>query len=194
MPTFRSSIWLVLIGVAHTGLMLTSIYCIYRINISEAGLPSFGDTHQTLWVNTALFGFIGSLLFFGRKAYVYLITDKFFRVEADIVAERGVAPALVEGRLRSRTIGYYMYLSLRPLGGIVIGPIVAMLILGGLTTLTKSAAMNASSLSPAGLFLIYLFSVVGGYTSSDMFDYLSKIGSRLTSKSRTESAMRRYAL
>jgi hypothetical protein len=186
MPTFRSSIWLVLIGVAHTGLVLTSIYCIYRINISEAGLPSFGDTQQTLWVNTALFGFIGSLLFFGRKAYVYLITDKFCRVEADILAERGVDPALVEGRLRSRTIGYYMYLSLRPLGGIVIGPIVAMLILSGLTTLTKSAAMNASSLSPAGLFLIYLFSVVGGYTSSDMFDYLSKIGSRLKSKSRTE--------
>lgn len=186
MPNYRSSVWLTLISLAQTAFMLISIYTLYRINADESGLPSFGESQEALWANAALLGFVGSLLYFGRKAYVYLITNKFLRLETELTKERSVDAAGLQHQLRERVIGYYIYLCLRPIAGLVIGPAVAMLVLGGLTTLTKSGNLNAAALSSAGLFLIYLFAFIGGYTSSDMFDYLSKTGSRFLSKAKLD--------
>jgi hypothetical protein len=186
MRLYSSSIWLVLIGFFHVALALCSTYALWIINADETGLPRLSDSERLLWMNAALIGFIGSLLYFGRKAYVYLITEKFRRLEAELVQDGAIDQTMLEQRMRGKIIGYYMYLSLRPFAGLVIGPAVAMIILGGVTTLTKSSGTGAGALSQPGLLLIYLFSLIGGYTSSDMFDYLSKSGKRFISKAKVE--------
>ncbi len=59
-----------------------------------------------------------------------------------------------------------------------IGPVIAMIFLGGLTSFGKTSGFNTGSLSIAGVYVIYLLSFVGGYTSSDLFDYLSTVGEK----------------
>jgi hypothetical protein len=176
-----STLFLVAIGTWHAALTVGALALLYRFNVDEGGFPLLGDNPKALWVNAALIGFVGSLLYFGRKAYVYLIEEKFRRIELEMfkVDKQGSACVDSPQRLRGRLAGYYMYLCLRPVAGLVLGPAIAMLFLGGVTTLSKAGDLNASALSPAALYLIYLFALVGGYTSSDMFDYLSKLGRRI---------------
>ena len=132
---------------------------------------SFTDLEavEKFWVSIVLFGFAGALLYFSRKCYVYIITDKYKRILADSDNKDSSA--------REKAMGYYAYLTLRPFGGIAIGPVAAMLILGGLSTLSKNdGGQGVANLSDAGRYLIMLAAFVGGYTSSDLFDALSTFG------------------
>jgi hypothetical protein len=186
----RAVIWLVCIGFYHLTLILLTAGLLYYTNQNERGVFSFNDGERNFWVNVALLGFIGSLLYFSRKIYVYLIANKIFRIESeinrDVEQSSDGAEDIRIGRFQSRLAGYYLYLAARPIGGLAIGPIIAMIILSGLTTLSKNATITGSQLSSAGIYIIYVFSFVGGYTSSDMFDYLSKAGGRLFAKTKLE--------
>jgi hypothetical protein len=180
--------WLVGIGLYHALLTLVVMLALYLTNVSDAATLSFSDGDRHLWINAAMLGFLGSLLYFSRKTYVYLITDKLYRLEAeatkDTQASGNSLGATKDERYRTRLIGYYVYLIIRPFAGIAIGPMSAMIILGGLTTLSKNSSVSGSALSQTGIYVVYLFSFVGGYTSSDMFDYLSKLGGRLVAKAK----------
>jgi hypothetical protein len=178
----RAVIYLIALIVLHTGLLLLSGYLLYSINLSSPQSLPIGEVNQSLWINTGLIGFSGSLLYFSRKIYVYLITNKIFRIQSEAEAETELPSTDKESRYRARLIGYYLYLAIRPLGGLAIGPLVTMIILGGITTLSKTASLSSAALSPAGVFIVYVFSFIGGYTSSDLFDYLSKAGGRLLTK------------
>lgn len=185
----RAKAWFVGIGLWQTALVIATGYALYCTNLTPDGVFSLGGDVHRLWTDAVLFGFLGSLLNFSRKAYVYLITDKLWRIGDDIdanLSKGSVTHELSEEIFRTRLTGYYLYLATRPFGGLVIGPLVTMLILGGLTTLGKSGPHDATALSPAGIYLIYLFSFVGGYTSSDMFDYLSKAGGSLLARTKVE--------
>ena len=85
-------------------------------------------------------------------------------------------------RVRSVVIGYYIYLSTRPIAGLIIGPLLLMAVLAGLTTFTKPSIGVEVSVSAAGIYLIYVVSFIGGYSSSDLFDYFSSLGAKLISK------------
>jgi hypothetical protein len=183
-------VFLVTIGFYHAVMTLVVMRELYMINLTDAGTFSFGDGERNLWANSGLLGLLGSLLFFSRKTYVYLITNKLIRIEDEVEADarkRGHDANVDKIVLyQARLIGYYLYLIVRPLGGAAIGPLTAMIILGGLSTLSKTSSANAGTLSAAGIYIIYLFSFIGGYTSSDMFDYLSKAGSRFVAKAKLD--------
>jgi hypothetical protein len=190
MDNLRRHVMLWLIGICTLHSLLVVVLCvaIFRINLPESGDFSLVASSRALWLNSSLIGLIGSLLFFSRKAYVYLITDKLYRIsEANGMPTRAAdhaSPRIDLDIYRTRLAGYYLYLIARPIGGLVIGPFVTMILLGGLTTLSASASIEAKSPSVAGMYLIYVLSFAGGYTSSDMFDYVSKQGARLLAKSK----------
>jgi|SRR5579862_93281 len=179
----RSAVrWLVAIIAIHSILLLGSGLFLFWIN-------SDGQAHlnaPVFWINVCFAGFIGSLLYFSRKAYVYLITGKIERVLAALMTDNSLGPTSdstvpLEDRLRSRLVGYYVYLIARPLGGFAIGPLVTMAILGGLLTLSRNATASSATLSSAGIYIVIVVAFIGGYTSSDLFDYLSKRSARLMS-------------
>jgi hypothetical protein len=174
--------WLVAIIVIHSGFLLASGLFLFWVNSEDQGHANV----PVLWINVCFAGFIGSLLYFSRKAYVYLITGKVERIVAALTTDNSLGPLLdssvpLEERLRSRLIGYYVYLIARPLGGFAIGPLVTMAILGGLLTLSRSATASSATLSNAGIYIVIVVAFIGGYTSSDLFDYLSKLSARLMS-------------
>jgi hypothetical protein len=181
----RAAYWFIALIFYHTIFLLLSGYMLYTINLTGAGSVLAAQDTGTFWVSTALIGFSGSLLYFSRKTYVYLMTNKISRIKSEL--EVGDAATLsdasTEERYRARLTGYYVYLAVRPVGGLAIGPLVTMIILGGLTTLSKTANLNASALSAAGVYIVYVFSFIGGYISSDLFDYLSRTGGRILTKS-----------
>jgi hypothetical protein len=64
----------------------------------------------------------------------------------------------------------------------VIGPLLLLVVLAGLTTFSTTASGSEVTVSIAEACLIYFISFVGGYSSSDMFDYLSILGGKLAEK------------
>jgi hypothetical protein len=178
----RGTRWLVCIGVYHLILLITVGYLLFRINLTDSGLPAFGNGGYTLWANVALLGCIGSLLYFSRKTYVYLIAGKLWKIDEELITELHNLPSSESERLeryRAKLAGYYLYLITRPFGGLAIGPLITMVILGGLTTLTKDGKLNGATLSLAGEYLVYTFAFAGGYASSDFFDYVSTLVGRV---------------
>jgi hypothetical protein len=170
--------WFIAIVLIHSILLITCGAILYWIN-------SVGNVALIFWINVSLSSFIGSLLYFSRKAYVYLITGKVERIERQLAIEtfdRSGEAQPIPDRIRNRLAGYYSYLLLRPIGGLAIGPAITMLILGGLSTLSKTNAGSSASLSEAGLYVVMLMAFAGGYTSSDIFDYLSKLSKALFAK------------
>lgn len=169
---------LVLIGILHTILLVTTGVVIYRIN--EAQLSGQAVPSGELWANVALFGFIGSLLYFSRKVYTYLMTDKVGRVVSDLAVKGG------DDAVDAAMVGYYWYLAVRPLVGLAIGPLVTFIVLGGLNTIAKAETAGSLALSDAGICAIYVLTFVGGYTASDLLDGLSRIGGRLIISARAD--------
>lgn len=166
---------LILIGVVHLLLVIVALWLLYGVKANVIDLPT---SNKVLVINVSLLSFVGSLLYFSRKVYSYLITDKFGRVMLDHKITTGHNDDELH-RLKSAVAGYYVYLSTRPLAGFVIGPLLLMFVLGGLTTLSKRAPGSEVAISTAGIYLIYVVSFIGGYSSSDLFDYFSNLGGKL---------------
>lgn len=124
-----------------------------------------------IMLNSSLFGFVGCVIYFSRKSYVYLITNK---LSKSIENECNVDCA------RSTLVGYYLYLIFRPFVGLVIGLLFFMLISTGIVTFMKSAINIETDISTSGKYFIYILSFLGGHTSSDMLDYFSKVAKKIT--------------
>jgi hypothetical protein len=177
--------WLVLIGLAHSLTALVVLLTIYWTNVPfDSFLERTGI--GALLVNCALIGFLGSLLYFGRKCYLYLITDKFDRsIRPNRIREGdGDGP---QDLVSSRVAGYCLYLATRQLAGLVIGPLIALVIVGGLVTLGAPSSSREPALSRAGTMIVYAVSFLGGYSSSDLFDYVAKMGAKLIRRMRIPS-------
>jgi hypothetical protein len=175
-----SRVWrrsLVLIGLGQLIAAVATLWLLCRLN-SANGLMEEPVSNWTPLVNSALLGFLGSLFYFGRKVYVYLITDKFGRIKESQGGSAGATEEAVD-RLRGALVGYCIYLSTRPLAGLAIGPLLLMAVLAGLMTFSPSPSGSRVAVSVAGTCLIYFISFVGGYSSSDLFDYLSGLGAKL---------------
>jgi len=159
---------LTLISVAHSAFSVLTILLIAIVNLRL--LPaSLSSDNAVFWITVSLIGLVGAFLHFSRKCYVYQITNKYDKIAAADGSANDV---------NSRVSGYYLYLWTRPLAGLSVGPITTMVILGGLSTISKTTGEGGlSNLSEAGHYVVYLGAFVGGYTSSDLFDALSKFGS-----------------
>jgi len=127
-------------------------------------------------LNAGLLGLTGSLLYFSRKVYSYLISDKFARILNQDSPGR-VAGEFTED-IRTRLWGYYYYLGVRPLAGVVIGPLITLFVMAGLATFANASAGCELGVSKAGNYVVYVVSFLGGYSSSDLFDYFSVLGAR----------------
>lgn len=174
---------LIVLGAMHMVLAGSSCGLFFWMNLNP-GETFDQESMGYVMLNSAVIGLVGSLLYFSRKSYVYLITDKFGR----IIVENGFGiEAVEEGTVRFidldkyKTIlsGYYLYLAARPWAGVVIGPVLTMIVLAGLTTFSTFEADGGVVLSEAGTYLLYVFSFVGGYSSSEPFDYFSKLAGNL---------------
>jgi hypothetical protein len=176
----RSRRWLLSIGVLHGGLVIAVIVLLYRLNLS-AGVPDLPSTTRMIIVNSALVGFVGSLLYFSRKVYVYLITNKFGRVLEDRRCGQTESD-WNSHEYKTAILGYCMYLTARPIAGLMIGPLLMMAIQGGLLTMAARETGSEIAMSRVGMYLVYFVSFVGGYSCSDMFDCLSQLGSKLRGK------------
>ena len=145
---------LILIGIAHPIILIITLWALYELNLfpDKSEQPSVNE----IIINASLLGFVGSLLYFSRKVYLYLITQKLHRVAKDLKVVTGGGEQDCE-QFKGIVHGYYLYLATRPLAGLVIGPILVMFLLAGLTTLSS---VNGSEmvLSRAGIYLIYVFS------------------------------------
>ena len=181
----RSTRWFSTACFYHTALAVACIFGLGRVN-SPGILPDpVNVTSSQLWFNSALLGAVGSLLYFSRKAYVYLITDKVGRLHME--ASNSVRNSEITTAdetldiVAAKINGYILYLFMRPLAGVVIGPLLVMTILAGLSTIGRGE-VAPSAISPNGIILVLIFSFVAGYKSSDMFDHFSKMGGRLIRK------------
>lgn len=161
------------IFIFQTVFFIMSLIALYMVNISKNILfPG----ELTVIINSSLFGFLGSIIFFSRKSYVYLITNKFFKILDDNFKKKNINAILNTIR------GYYLYLIFRPLVGLVIGPILYMLAITGLITFMKTSVNIGTEISRSGRYLIYIISFLGGHASSDVLDYFSKIAKSIVIK------------
>jgi hypothetical protein len=170
---------LISILIYHAVLFAISVFLIARLWVA----PDAADEPRMFFM-TGLFALLGNVIYFSRKCYVYLITDKFVKL-AD-----GTSPgASASSDHLSRVLtGYYLYLIFRPISGIAIGPILYMLVVsGGLITFAGVHVGNSITLSVGGKYLICAASFLAGHASSDMFDYFSWVAaSRIRKRKNAE--------
>ncbi len=140
---------------------------------------NFFNTGHSILVNVALFGFAGCLIYFSRKSYVYLITNKFLKIVRENILDKEIDEYAISNIIR----GYYLYLILRPFVGLIIGPIIYMLVITGLITFMKTSISLDAELARSGRYIIYFLSFIGGHASSDILDYFSKLAKRIVEKS-----------
>jgi|GEM_PF-4952174 len=169
---------LVAIGCLHVLVTVVVLFALYTANDPLESAFSDSSVGRTVQ-NACLLGFLGSLLYFSRKCYIYLITDKMQRLVNALVEKD--SPDLVAQALVTQLTGYYLYLATRPLAGLIVGPLIVMFVVAGLLTLGTTSAGNIG-VSVAGTFIVYVASFLAGYSSSDLFDYLSRLGSKLIRK------------
>jgi len=173
--------WLIRIGCLHAALLLSNCGIIYVIG--ALNWPNV-QAHIRPLLISALFGLLGSTLYFSRKCYVYLITNKLAKVIRENRKQEGG-----ETDANNVLCGYYMYLILRPIAGIAIGPILYMLAATSVITIAGKSVGSDSDISQSGRYLIYTFAFLGGHAASDMFDYFSWMArSRLTRKTKKEES------
>lgn len=176
----RSRRALTAIGIAQTAVFVAVAWLgwEFRHAVGEGGeRPSMSE----LVVSTAYTSFVGSILYFSRKTYVYLVTDKIHHA----ISERGIPSPPTRSsveRARAVAVGYYLYLTIRPLAGLVVGPVLLMGVLGGVLVVGNVQGQGSAEdlLSRTGLFLLHIFAFISGYTSSDIFDYFSEVGRRMS--------------
>lgn len=164
-----------LIFIFQTILLLLS--CVFLLIFNATKLIVFNAPSYVV-INAALFGFTGSLVYFSRKSYVYLITNKFSK----IISNDSMNEKKDDNAILSTITGYYLYLVFRPFVGLIIGPLIYMLVLTGLTTFINISVPIGTELSRSGMFLIYFLSFVGGHASSDILDYFSKLAKKIVIK------------
>lgn len=170
---------LIIIGITHILLVVLTLWVLYELNLKGDG-ADFDLSSKMIIINASLLGFLGSLLYFSRKIYSYLISDKFHRVLQDKGVSTTDADSDID-KVKSIVSGYYIYLSTRPIAGFVIGPLLLMSVLAGFTTFYKPTSGTQPAMSTSGIYLIYIVSFIGGYSSSDIFDYLSNLGKKIIS-------------
>lgn len=129
-------------------------------------------------INSSLFGLLGTLIYFSRKCYVYLIENKFGKLIREI---NNSNESSIE-YLKNILTGYYLYLTLRPIVGVIIGPLIYMLVVTGLVVFIKGSIFDGKEISQSGRLIIYLVSFLGGHTSSDLLDRLSKFAKQIVIK------------
>ncbi len=149
--------------------------CLLAINTTNFLLLS---AETLVVINAALFGFSGCLIYFSRKSYVYLITNKVSKIVSNNTKSGNPDTYSISSVMR----GYYLYLTLRPFVGLIIGPIIYMLIVTGLITFMKTSITPDTALSRSGKFLVYLLSFFAGHASSDILDYFSKLAKKIAIK------------
>ncbi len=159
----KSRFWLTFIFIVQSTLILI---CSIGLALYNLGIISWLSAYDVI-INSALFGEFGTLVYFSRKTYVYLITNKFFSVSC-AVADGNIE--CIKGAFR----GYYLYLMFRPIVGIIIGPLMYMLVIAGLISFMKMH-VTIDQMSLSGKAFIYIISFLGGHTSSDLFDRFSKL-------------------
>lgn len=180
----RTTVWLCIACAYHMVLAFGTMVAIWHVNLPNILPDPAAIDLNHLWLNSGLMGLLGSLLYFSRKAYVYLITDKVGRIfveaqKSKVTVEREESELDVS---RSQVNGYLLYLFMRPLAGVAIGPLLVMTILAGLSTIGRGE-VSPKAISPTGIVLVLVFSFIGGYKSSDMFDHFSQMGSKFIKKS-----------
>jgi len=125
-----------------TGIFIYQII-LFAISISLLCIINYhevlsGDERTYVLINSALFGFLGCLIYFSRKSYVYLIEGKFSTL---LAVKPGDQPPDIDS-INCKIRGYYLYLPFRPFVGLIIGPILYMLAMSGLVTLLKKSIEN----------------------------------------------------
>lgn len=156
-------------------LLLLTFVLLFIYNATQLNLLNIG---YSVIFNSSLFGFAGCLIYFSRKSYVYLITNKFFKIVCDITMNKETDDYVISNII----YGYYLYLTLRPFVGLIIGPIIYMLVLTGLITFMKASISMDTELSRSGRYIIYFLSFIGGHASSDILDYFSKLAKKIVEK------------
>ena len=78
-PYRRSRMILTLIGVSQVAVIICVLIFLYNINVGDA-TDHMVLNEQMLLVNSSLIGFLGSLLYFSRKTYTYMISNKFSEI------------------------------------------------------------------------------------------------------------------
>jgi hypothetical protein len=160
---------LVAIQIYHGVLFLGSVILLVRLWSVQA-LPEV----IRMPALTALFALIGNAVYFSRKCYVYLISDKFGNL-----LDRGSGEQNDVNRLRRKITGYYLYLIFRPITGMVIGPILYLLVIsGGLITFVATKDGESIGLSAGGRYVMCAVSFLAGHASSDVFDYFSWLAAK----------------
>lgn len=163
---------LTIIFILQTLLILFALLTLVIFNIFQ--FTGLGIGNKVI-LNSALFGYLGSLVFFSRKSYVYLITKKFLNI---INAYDISIPSNVH-TIDSIIRGYYLYLFFRPLVGLIIGPILYMISLTGLITFMEKSIDLKIQISQSGRYFIYIISFLGGHASSDVLDRFSKVAQKI---------------
>lgn len=157
-------------------LLLLTFALLFINNATQLKLVDIGNP---VILNAAFFGFAGCLIFFSRKSYVYLITNKFLKIVSDNTMSKETDDYVISNIIH----GYYLYLALRPFVGLIIGPLIYMLVLTGLITFMKTSISMDTELSRSGRYIIYFLSFIGGHASSDILDYFSKLAKKIVEKS-----------
>lgn len=176
----RARIALTLILGYHGVLFVLTIALMLLVRSGRIDFPS--QDFRVL-VYCALFGLLGSLIYFSRKCYVYLITNKLGKLLRQMEQDAPSGATAID-EVRAAFLGYYLYLLVRPFAGVVIGPVLYMLAVSGLATFggTSSSAADPPAVSRAGRYVLYSLSFLGGHASSDMFDYFTWLAKRLIIK------------
>ena len=166
----RSRLVLIVVQVYHALLFGVGVWLVTRV----WQMQNVQETARMLSL-TALFALIGNAIYFSRKCYVYLITDKF----GNLVSRASEESNADANYLRRKLAGYYLYLIIRPLMGVAIGPILYLLVIsGGLITFAAVRAGDSIDLSAGGKYLICAASFLAGHASSDVFDYFSWLAAK----------------
>jgi hypothetical protein len=171
----RSRKTVTLILIFQIFLLLLTFAFLFITNTTQL---NFFNVRSSIILNSALFGFAGCLIFFSRKSYVYLITKKFLKIVNDNTMNTETDDYVIYNIF----YGYYLYLTLRPFVGLIIGPIIYMLVLTGLITFIKASIPMDAELSRSGRYVIYFLSFIGGHASSDILDYFSKLARKIVEK------------
>lgn len=170
----KGRIYLIWIGIYQGILLLSVFFILYMIANFEKNNPDLIFASPVI-LYAAAFGFMGSIINFFRKTYVYLITHKFKRV----LEEQGANPENNSDHLKEVINGYCLYLIFRPFAGLVIGPVVYMLAFTGLLIFVKQSINVGPELTIQGRYLIYIVAFVGGHASSEILDYFSRLAKKI---------------